>query len=155
MSALIVNMLEELEEEYDINTFQTREIERIAVELETGKFTEATSNALIQGQKDLDEQMDFTYFKRMKQLEVENKKLKNDLRLCAEGLIPHGMVGGIVQTEREKRHKAEEENKRVKEQLNDFVNIFDGNVRMKEVKEENERLKEQLAIKEAEQEEES
>lgn len=39
----------------------------------------------------------------------ENKKLKNDLRLCADGLIPHGMVGGIVQTEREKRHKAEEE----------------------------------------------
>ena len=34
----------------------------------------------------------------------ENKKLKNDLRLCADGLIPDGMVGGIVQTEREKRH---------------------------------------------------
>jgi len=39
----------------------------------------------------------------------ENKKLKNDLRLCTDGLIPQGMVGGIVECEREKRHKAEEE----------------------------------------------
>ena len=52
----------------------------------------------------------------IKQLEEENKKLKNDLRLCADGLIPHGMVGGIVECEREKRQKAEEENKKLKEE---------------------------------------
>jgi hypothetical protein len=45
---------------------------------------------------------------------LQIEKLKNDLRLCADGLIPHGMVGGIVETERELRHKAEEENKELK-----------------------------------------
>jgi hypothetical protein len=49
-------------------------------------------------------------------LKEENKKLKNDLRLCADGLIPDGMVGGIVECEREKRHKAEEENEKLKEE---------------------------------------
>ncbi len=49
-----------------------------------------------------------------KKLKEEIKKLKNDLRLCADGLIPQGMVGGIVECEREKRHKAEEENKELK-----------------------------------------
>ncbi len=53
------------------------------------------------------------------ELEEENKKLKNDLRLCADGLIPHGMVGGIVETEREKRKKAEEESKKLRDALLD------------------------------------
>ena len=64
----------------------------------------------------------------MKKLKEENEKLKNDLRLCADGLIPHGMVGGIVQTERELRHKAEKENKKLKEEfkiLNDFTPVDD------------------------------
>jgi len=56
----------------------------------------------------------------LKKLKEENKKLKNDLRLCADGLIPHGMVGGIVQTERELRHKAEKENEKLKQQ-NDYA----------------------------------
>jgi hypothetical protein len=52
---------------------------------------------------------------RYELIEEENNKMKNDLRLCADGLIPHGMVGGIVETEREKRQKAEEENKKLEE----------------------------------------
>lgn len=47
----------------------------------------------------------------------EVKKLKNDLRLCADGLIPDGMVGGIVECERELRHKAQQENRELKEEI--------------------------------------
>ena len=56
-----------------------------------------------------------------KEMYEEIKKLKNDLRLCADGLIPPGMVGGIVECEREKRHKAEEEIKKLKEMSRDKV----------------------------------
>jgi hypothetical protein len=55
-----------------------------------------------------------------RELKEENKKLKNDLRLCADGLIPDGMVGGIVECEREKRHKAEEEVKKYKRLASDL-----------------------------------
>ena len=58
-------------------------------------------------------------------MEDEIEELKNDLRLCAEGLIPHGMVGGIVECEREKRHKAEEENKNLKEKLERVTSVRD------------------------------
>ena len=46
----------------------------------------------------------------------ENKKLKNDLRLCAEGLIPNDLIQrGIVETCREKVKELEAENKKLKE----------------------------------------
>jgi chromosome segregation ATPase len=99
-------------------------------------------------------------------MEDEIEELKNDLRLCAEGLIPHGMVGGIVECEREKRHKAEEENKKLKEQLErergfalqaiitrgkDFQpEIDDLKEENEALKEENEELKEELEEKEEE-----
>jgi len=51
----------------------------------------------------------------------EIKKLKNDLRLCAEGLIPSDLIQrGIVETCREKVKKLEEENKQLKEQMKDL-----------------------------------
>ena len=62
------------------------------------------------------------------ELNQEMEKLKNDLRLCAEGLVPHGMVGGIVECEREKRHKAEEENKKLKEQnqrMSSYIDFYE------------------------------
>jgi chromosome segregation ATPase len=75
-------------------------------------------------------------------MEDEIEELKNDLRLCAEGLIPHGMVGGIVECEREKRHKAEEENKKLKEQLDEQYS-FSYFKQVKELTAENEKLKEE------------
>jgi len=62
------------------------------------------------------------------ELNQEMDKLKDDLRLCAEGLVPHGMVGGIVECEREKRHKAEEENKKLKEQnqrMSSYIDFYE------------------------------
>ncbi len=58
----------------------------------------------------------------------KNEKLKNDLRLCADGLIPDGMVGGIVETEREKRHKAEKENKKLKKENKELQEHYDNSI---------------------------
>jgi len=47
----------------------------------------------------------------------ENKKLKNDLRLCGEGLIPNDLIQrGIVETCREKVKQLEEEKDKLKEE---------------------------------------
>jgi len=55
--------------------------------------------------------------REIKKLKEENKKLKNDLRLCAEGLIPHDLIQrGIVETCREKVKELEEEIKKLKEE---------------------------------------
>ncbi len=61
-------------------------------------------------------------------LKEEIEELKNDLRLCADGLIPHGMVGGIVETEREKRHKAEKENKKLKKENKELQEHYDNSI---------------------------
>lgn len=58
----------------------------------------------------------FAALQEVGDLQRQIKELKNDLRICADGCIPHGMVGGIVECEREKRHKAEEENKKLEEE---------------------------------------
>jgi len=59
------------------------------------------------------------------ELKEENKKLKNDLRLCAEGLIPHDLIQkGIVETCREKVKKLEEENKVSEDQINQQIEWF-------------------------------
>ena len=53
--------------------------------------------------------------KQLAQKEEENKQLKNDLRLCAEGLIPSDLIQrGIVETCREKVKQLEEENTKLK-----------------------------------------
>lgn len=55
----------------------------------------------------------------LKGLEEENKKLKNDLRLCAEGLIPNDLIQrGIVETCREKVKQQEKEIEKLKNKLN-------------------------------------
>lgn len=162
MSFFIAQLLEEsLESPSDLSGIHERVLD-VAIQMETGEVEELVT-VLKKAQEDLNEQMDFSYFKRVKELEVENKKLKNDLRLCAKGLIPHGMVGGIVETEREKRHKAEEENKSLKKECEDLEFQLGGMTCDRDAKEEEIdklmdtelELKEQLAIKEAEQEEEA
>jgi len=45
--------------------------------MESGEVGELVT-VLKKAQEDLNEQMDFSYFKRMKELEAENKKLKED-----------------------------------------------------------------------------
>ena len=101
----------------------------------------------------------------MKAME-ENKKLKNDLRLCAEGLIPHDLIQrGIVETCREKVKQLEEENKKLKrkyelsleqtdklEEENKNLNKYLAEVNihlsfeedMKELREENKKLKKEM-----------
>jgi len=64
-------------------------------------------------------------FAKMNKLEEENKKLKNDLRLLGDGYEPRGFVGGIVECEREKRHKAEEELEQYKEELEEAHHQYD------------------------------
>ena len=83
---------------------------------------------------------------KVKQLEAENKKLNNDLRLCAEGLIPHDLIQrSIVETYREKIKELEEENKKLNEHNK---NIHEAASRMIEInfkmEAENKKLKEQL-----------
>ena len=77
----------------------------------------------------------------IKKLKEENKKLKNDIRLCAEGLIPSDLIQrGIVETCREKVKKLEEENKELKEEINHK------NEKFGEWCEENKELKEENSI---------
>lgn len=55
------------------------------------------------------------YKKLYEQTLAENQKLKHDLSLCAEGLIPNDLIQkGIVETCREKVTKIEAENKDLK-----------------------------------------
>jgi len=59
---------------------------------------------------------------KIKELTEQNKKLKNDLRLCAEGLIPNDLIQrGIVETCREKVKQLEEENKKLQEHYDNSI----------------------------------
>lgn len=65
------------------------------------------------------------FIRREKELEQENKKLKNDLRLCAEGLIPHDLIQrGIVETCREEVKRVEEANEELRELIDEQENTI-------------------------------
>lgn len=77
----------------------------------------STNPTLINGFEDV-----INYIKNQEQ---RIKKLENDLQLYADGLIPHDMVGKIVETEREKRQKAENEKMWLKEDLERVKKVRD------------------------------
>jgi len=103
--------------EHDVQQFQSVLEEKGQLEAEVGELKE--ENKKLQEANDT-----FTLGAKRTiesncKLYQENKKLKNDLRLCGEGLIPNDLIQrGIVETCREKVKQLEEEKDKLKNKLN-------------------------------------
>jgi len=77
MSVFIAQLLEEsLESPSDVSGIHERVLD-VVRQMESGEVGELVT-VLKKAQEDLNEQMDFSYFKRMKEMEAENKELKED-----------------------------------------------------------------------------
>ena len=80
MSVFIAQLLEEsLESPSDVSGIHERVLD-VVRQMETGEVGELVS-VLKKAQEDLNEQMDFSYFKRMKEMEAENKELEEQLAI--------------------------------------------------------------------------
>jgi len=124
MSVFISQLLEEsLESPSDLSGIHERVLE-IVTQMETGEVGELVT-VLKKAQEDLNEQMDFSYFKRVKELEKELMEAVDVVRIMS---------------------KTEELNLDLQKKQNEEIERLEA---------ENKELKEQLAIKEAEQEEEA
>ena len=83
----------------------------------------------------------------------ENEKLKNDLRLCAKGLIPKDLIQrGIVEELKKENEKLKDEIKGLREKLDigteqRFEEIEKINEKYQKLKEENEKLKDENELK--------
>lgn len=122
MSVFISQLLEEsLESPSDVSGIHERVLE-IVTQMETGEVGELVT-VLKKAQEDLNEQMDFSYFKRVKELEAENKRLKEE----NERLKERQMIQNAIASEHineindvhgeygKKIRKLEEEIKKLKE----------------------------------------
>ena len=128
--------------------------ENVIVEYQhTVKLLEEENKKLQEENKKLEEENEDNlaslnfYTEQCAELKDERKKLKNDLRLCAEGLIPKDLIQlGIVEDLRGKVKQLEEKNKKLKE---DLEKAWDQRgdkwrkARIKKLTEENEKLKEE------------
>jgi len=124
MSVFISQLLEEsLESPSDVSGIHERVLD-IVTQMETGEVGELVT-VLKKAQEDLNEQMDFSYFKRVKELEKELMEAVDVVRIMS---------------------KTEELNLDLQKKQNEEIERLEA---------ENKELKEQLAIKEAEQEEEA
>ena len=80
MSVFIAQLLEEsLQSPSDVSGIHERVLD-VVRQMETGEVEELVS-VLKKAQEDLNEQMDFSYLKRMKELEAENKELEEQLAI--------------------------------------------------------------------------
>ena len=93
MSVFIAQLLEQsLESPSEVSGIHERVIDLVK-QMETGEVVELVS-VLKKGQEDLNEQMSFTYFKQVKELEEENKELKKELAEVKETNFQRGFDAG-------------------------------------------------------------